>query len=138
MSYSLAFTQAVAITMRVGARNFLERAEFVSSKELSETLCIPRPTIVSIITKLTNAKILITKEGINGGVRLSRKPTEITLYDVFEAIESSKPLFRRDMKVDIDEERLERVITKLGSVLDQAEEAMKNELKKTLIAELFC
>ncbi len=138
MSYSLAFTQAIALTLRIGARTILMNDEYVSAKELSRTLSIPRPTIVSIVTRLVNAGIVVTKEGMNGGIRLNKAPGEITLYDIFKAVESNKPMFRRDVTVNINQENVDRVNLKVGAVFDRAEEAMKNELKKVLISELFC
>ena len=138
MSYSLAFTQAIALSLRIGSRTALMNVEYVSAKELSETLSIPRPTVVSIVSKLVNAGIVVTKEGINGGVRLNRNPDKITLYDVFEAIESNKPMFRRDLSVNINKEDLDVVSLKIGAIFDQAEESMKGELKKVLLSDLFC
>jgi len=138
MSYSLAFTQAIALALRIGARTTLMNAEYVSAKELSETLSIPRPTVVNIVSKLVNAGIVVTKEGINGGARLKRTPDMITLFDIFEAVESNKPMFRRDLSVSVNKENLDVVSLKIGSIFDQAEEAMKSELKKVLLSDLFC
>lgn len=138
MSYSLAFTQAIALTLRIGARTVLMSNDYVSAKELSECLSIPRPTVVSIVSKLVNAGIIVTKEGINGGVRLKRTPERITLYDIFEAVESNKPMFRRDLSVNISKENVDVVSLKVGAVFDQAEDAMKNELRKVFLSDLFC
>jgi Rrf2 family protein len=89
---------------------------------------------------LTRAGICESISGPTGGYRLARQPGEITLLDVFEAIEGTEPAFRCD-------EIRQRGPTALApctytvqcgihSVMIEAEMAWKQALRARTIADL--
>ncbi len=137
MSYSLAFTQAIAILIRVGSQIRFKGHDYVSTSDLSEDLRIPRPTTVNILTRLTHAGVIETKEGINGGVRLSQEPEEITLLQILNAVEAQKSLFRTSISTNLKTTEAETARSKVIKYLGNAEKALKNELSKVNIASLF-
>ena len=137
MSYSLAFSQAIAIVVFVSSKVEACMYDFVPTKELSEALNIARPTAVKILQRLTNVGIIETREGAKGGVRLAKSPDEVTLLDVFNAIEQQRPLFRIDMGIHIAGEKPARVKQNLLEVLTHTENTMKQGLQGTSIAELY-
>lgn len=59
----------------------------ISSNEISEKEEIPHLFSLRILKKLEKAGILNIYKGTKGGYKLSRKGEEITLRDVYEAIE---------------------------------------------------
>jgi len=59
----------------------------VTSYKLAEETKIPAEFLRKILSALARAKILRSVRGPTGGVRLARKPEEITLLDVVEAVE---------------------------------------------------
>ena len=63
-------------------------------KLISESLGFSYSTTVKIIDKLKSENLIITKEGINGGISVVRSLSEITMLDIFEAIEKNNPLFK--------------------------------------------
>ncbi|HNB42397.1 MAG TPA: Rrf2 family transcriptional regulator, partial [Anaerolineales bacterium] len=91
MSYSLSFSQAIFTVLFVGDKVEQGFFDFVPTKELSAALNIPNPTAVKILGSLANAGIIETREGSRGGVRLAKPAKQITLLDVFNAIEAGKP-----------------------------------------------
>lgn len=137
MSYSLAFTQAIAILIRIGTQIRFKGHDYVSTSDLSKDLGIPRPTTVNILTRLTHAEVIETKEGINGGVRLSHEPEEITLLQILDAVEAQKSLFRTSIKTNIATSESEIARSKVIQYLGKAENALKDELSKVNIASLF-
>ena len=137
MSYSLAFSQAIAITVFVASKVEACMYDFVPTQELSEALNIARPTAVKILQRLTNVGIIETREGAKGGVRLAKSPDEVTLLDVFNAIEQQRPLFRIDMGIHITGEKPARVKQNLLEVLTHTENSMKKSLQGTTIANLY-
>jgi len=137
MSYSLAFTQAIAIIIHIGAQIRFKGFDYISTSNLAHDLNIPRPTTVNILTRLTHAGVIETKEGINGGVRLSIEPEKITLLQILDAVEAHKALFRTGIKTNLNTEEADTARSKVIQYLGKAESALKNELSKVNIASMF-
>lgn len=137
MSYSLAFSQAIVTVLFVGDKVAQGYYDFVPTKELSASLNIARPTAVKILGSLSSAGIIETREGAKGGVRLAKAPAEITILDVFTAIETGKPLFRHDFELRVKGEKPTRAQRAVLTVLHDAESAMQAHLAQTTIADLL-
>ncbi|MCB8985166.1 MAG: Rrf2 family transcriptional regulator [Ardenticatenaceae bacterium] len=137
MSYSLSFSQAIVTVLFVGDKVEQGFYDFVPTKELSAALNIARPTAVKILGSLASAGIIETREGAKGGVRLALPPAEVTILDVFTAIESGKALFRHDFELGVTGEKPTRAQSAILNVLNEAEAAMQNRLAQTTIADLL-
>src|ERR1700689_3449453 len=61
---------------------------------LAEYPGIPAPSLAKSLQALTRAGIVESITGRNGGYRLGRNASEITLLDIVQAIEGKEPLFR--------------------------------------------
>ena len=74
----------------------LARQESVaaSARELSDTLHLPLPALRNILKRLTGHGLLISTQGPQGGYRLARRPDEITLGQLVEAIDGPVRLVR--------------------------------------------
>lgn len=67
---------------------FLARQdERASTSKIAETQKIPASFLAKIISQLSIAGLIHTSRGAGGGVVLARKPDEISLLDVVEAID---------------------------------------------------
>jgi len=55
--------------------------------EIAESKKIPKSFLAKILQKLTKAEIVQSFRGVKGGVKLAKKPEEISLLDVIETIE---------------------------------------------------
>jgi len=55
--------------------------------EIAEAMKIPKSFLAKILQKLTKADLVTSFRGVKGGVRLAKKPEEISLLDVIETIE---------------------------------------------------
>ncbi len=66
----------------------------VPASEMSATQEIPRVFVSKILQALTQAKILATAPGRNGGAQLLRRPEDISVLDVVEAVEGPVTLNR--------------------------------------------
>jgi Rrf2 family protein len=137
MSYSLAFSQAILTVLFVGDKVAQGYYDFVPTKELSSALNIPRPTAVKILGNLASAGIIETREGAKGGVRLAIKPENITILNVFTAIETGKPLFRHDFELRVSGEKPTRAQQSVLTIFNDAEAAMKTQLEQNTIANLL-
>lgn len=111
--------------------------EFLSTKTISEVLNIPRPTLVKIMQALSIAGIIETKEGKQGGIRLMKKPSDITILDILNAVESGKPLFQTTFNILAEGKRPDNAQKVISGLLQGAEKKMKSALNKKTIEEIL-
>ena len=63
--------------------------DIVMVNEIAAERDIPRSFLAKILQTLAKAGIVESLRGVQGGFRLARKPSEISLLDVVEAMEGS-------------------------------------------------
>lgn len=68
--------------------------EFVPLNEIAEAEDIPYPFLAKIAQRLVRTGLLESAKGRTGGFALARPATEITLYDIKEAIDGTDDLER--------------------------------------------
>ncbi len=64
-----------------------------SSRDLAELQGVSPSFVAKIFPKLEKAGIVQANEGVQGGYRLAKPAAEITVLDIVDAIEGTKPLF---------------------------------------------
>lgn len=140
MSFSIAFSQALEIAAYVNAKSKDQHFDYLAIQKISEMLNIPIPSIKKISATLKKNGILTSKTGINGGLRLAKPPQEITVYDIFAAIEGTGPLFKvhRDLNIQafVNQKKVEHWVQNSSNVLEQAEETLLQSLKSTTLDDL--
>lgn len=68
------------------ARHY-EGGEPVRIEQLSKTEAVPANFLAQLLGELKNAKLVVSRRGIQGGFLLARAPAQITLYDIIQAME---------------------------------------------------
>ncbi|MFN7951563.1 MAG: Rrf2 family transcriptional regulator [bacterium] len=71
----------------------LSNGEFTSVRQVARSKGISERFLGSIVRELANAGILSSRRGTNGGIRLAKPSSEISLADVIEALEGPIELF---------------------------------------------
>lgn len=137
MSYSLGFSQAIAATIYIADKVEQGYFEFTPTAQLAQNLNIPRPTVAKILQSLNYAGIIETREGAKGGVRLAKPADQVTVLDIFMAIERERPLFQTRLNIQVTGKKPTLVQESISTLLSDAEIAMKNSLKQTTIADLM-
>ncbi|UTY38558.1 Rrf2 family transcriptional regulator [Allocoprobacillus halotolerans] len=67
---------------------YLSRSEGkLTSKELSENLCIPQHYILKVTKKLENGKLINAYNGKNGGFSIAKDKAQISLLDIIKLTE---------------------------------------------------
>ena len=78
-----------------------EKSSFFSSRAIAGALGIPFPFLRNIVSKLIRKKILSAQEGRSGGVRLLKRPSEISVMSLINLFQDgllfSECLFRKDI-----------------------------------------
>jgi Rrf2 family protein len=76
VQYGLEIMEALAI-----------KPDFVSLSELAEEIHRSASYLQQIIKPLKEAGLLMSKEGVTGGIKLAKSPKAITLYEVLIALD---------------------------------------------------
>lgn len=137
MSYSLSFTKSILVVIFISDKIRQNQFEFLSTTDISKYLSIPKPTLVKILQNLNMANIIETKEGKQGGIRLMKKPSEITILEIFEAMEKGKPLFQTSFNILAEGKRPNNAQRSIKNILTDAENLLKNEMSKKTIGEIL-
>lgn len=137
MAYSTATFQAVSILLFIHFKSEEGLYDYLSTRTISEMLNIPAPTAVKVLNKLNAAGLTHTKEGAKGGILLAKPISDITMLEVFNAIEQGKPLFKVQYQFNLEYERLDDIKEKGIRCLCNAEDAMKASLEKVTLSDLL-
>ena len=137
MSYSLSFTKSILVVVFFSDKIRQKQFEYLSTADISKYLSIPKPTLVKILQNLKSANIIETKEGKNGGIRLMKEPSKITVLEVFEAMEKGKPLFQTSYNILANAKRPNNAQKSIKKVLSDAENKLKDELSNKTIGEIL-
>ncbi|MFF0825749.1 Rrf2 family transcriptional regulator [Brevibacillus sp. NPDC003359] len=114
----------------------LPRHAMLSGEALSQQLRVSPTYLQKLMRKLVQAGIVSSVPGAKGGFRLQASPDDITIHDVFSAIEGVKSLYR---STGIFEGMLlsnENNACLLSDVMEEAEHAWQTVLKRQSIASL--
>ena len=111
--------------------------EFLSTKKIAEMLSIPAPTVVRVLNRLNAAGLIHTKEGAKGGILLAKPVANITMLDVFNAVEQGKPLFKIQYNFSMIAPPPDETIARGVRCLEDAENAMKASLAKVTLLDLL-
>ena len=137
MSYSLSFSQSLVIVVFVASKIEQGKFEFISTQQIADKLNIPTSTSSVILRRLKKAGLIEAREGVNGGVRLAKRPDEITVLDIFEAVEQSGPMFPTNLNIVVDDAKATRAQQSILDVLANAEDAMKHSLGAVILKDLM-
>ena len=137
MSYSLSFTKSILVVIFIADKIRQKKFDFLSTADISKYLSIPKPTLVKILQSLNAANIIETKEGKQGGIRLMKEPSKITVLEILTAMEKGKPLFQTSFNILAEGKRPNNAQKSIKNILADAEHQLKNELSKTTIEEIL-
>lgn len=88
--FSRGVEQALHYLFRLGAKGSPVRP---SARDVADFYELSAPVAAKLFTALEKAGIVIASEGREGGYRLARPPTDITVLQVVDAIDGHKRLF---------------------------------------------
>src|SRR5258706_16406037 len=137
MTYSLAFSQSLYIVLLIAAKAQQGQFDFVPTQRISEILDIPPSTVGVILRRLHHASLIETREGANGGVRLALPPGQISVLDVFMAVEQGRPLFHTNSLSRVTGKKITKVQDAIVTLLGSAEESMQKRLREVTIEKLL-
>ncbi|MBP7161976.1 MAG: Rrf2 family transcriptional regulator [Candidatus Omnitrophica bacterium] len=111
-----------------------EKDVFLSAKNISDTLNIPYHFLRGILQKLIQDGFIESKEGVSGGVRIIRNPSQIRIIDLIKlfqgGFELSDCMFRQAICPN-------RKTCVLRAELKRIENTVSQEFEKLTIAKLL-
>lgn len=112
--------------------------EKITSNFISESVQVNPVIIRNILIQLQKADIITVKRG-TGGISLNKKTENITLLDIFNAVESldEGKLFSFHENPNKKCPVGSRINDILQPKLDNVQQAMEKELKKTTLKEIY-
>lgn len=133
MKISSRFTIAVHTLLCI----LLFKDEKITSNFLSGSIQVNPVIIRNILIQLKKAKIIIVKRG-KGGISINKKAKDITLLDIFEAVESlDGKLFSFHKKPNSKCPVGNNITKVLLPKLDNIQKSMEKELEKTTLKDIF-
>ena len=114
------------------------KSEKVTSNFISGSVNVNPVIIRNILLQLQKADIITVKRG-TGGISLNRKPDNITLLDIFNAVESldDNTLFSFHENPNKKCPVGSRINDILQPKLDDVQNAMEKELQKTTLKDIY-
>lgn len=101
----------------------------IQIKTISERLSIPSRFLVQILLQLKSTGWVTSTRGAAGGYQLTRAPSEISVWDIMQSVDSS-PEGSSDSTVSVERVALKRL-------LHQAQAAYQQVLQEMSLAQLL-
>jgi Rrf2 family protein len=107
--------------------------EPVASHEIARKRGIPERFLLKVLKPLVSARVLLSVKGPNGGYRLARAPSDITMLEILEAVDG--PI--RGLAPLSDEDGDGPLNHKLTQICKQSAESLKKQLEKVRVSDLI-
>jgi Rrf2 family protein len=114
-----------------------------SARDLADYQGLSPSFVAKLFTRLERAGLVRSTEGIRGGFRLARPAEEISVLDVADAIEGSKPIFdckeiRRDCVLygDAPPAAATRGVCGIHAVMIEADMEMRSALARHSLGDI--
>lgn len=112
-----------------------EKGSICSSREVADEMSIPRDYLIQLAQLLRNAGIIHARPGKNGGYSLAKDASEISMLDVFNALQNDRP--RSECKEAEDASDLLQDITAACSAVErEMEEYMSSITLQNMIERI--
>jgi Rrf2 family protein len=104
----------------------------VASHHVAKARGIPERFLLKVLKPLVAARVLHSVKGPNGGYRLARSPSDVTMLEIIEAVDGpirgQAPLTQGESDSPLDR--------KLENIASQCAEQLRKQLAKVRLSEL--
>lgn len=113
-----------------------EKGSICSSREVADEMSIPRDYLIQLAQLLRNAGIIHARPGKNGGYSLAKDASEISMLDIFNALQNDR--LRAERKEAEDASDLLQDITAACSAVErEMEEYMSSITLQNMIERIY-
>ena len=103
----------------------------VASHKIAQERGIPERFLLKVLKPLVSARVLLSIKGPNGGYRLARKPDDITMLEILEAVDG--PIRGQAPLLEKNNGPLNN---KLEAICNQSADQVRKHLERVRISEL--
>lgn len=137
IGYSTSFTQGITLLLTIYSLNEANGVQTIPTKLLAAYAGIPFASAVKTLKSLSAAGITTTKEGAGGGSVLAKPVSEITLLDIFLAVEQDATLFKMHTGINCDQSHVDGLKKRVEACISKVAEAMKESLRSVTLDNIW-
>lgn len=112
-----------------------EKGSICSSREVADEMSIPRDYLIQLAQLLRNAGIIHARPGKNGGYSLAKDASEISMLDIFNALQNDRLRAERKEAEDASD-LLQDVTAACSAVEREMEEYMSSITLQNMIEHI--
>lgn len=112
-----------------------EKGSICSSREVADEMSIPRDYLIQLAQLLRNAGIIHARPGKNGGYSLAKDASNISMLDVFNALQNERPRSERKEAEDAND-LLQDITAACSAVEREMEEYMSSITLQNMIERI--
>lgn len=112
-----------------------EKGSICSSREVADEMSIPRDYLIQLAQLLRNAGIIHARPGKNGGYSLAKDASEISMLDIFNALQNDRLRSERKEAEDASD-LLQDITTACSAVEREMEEYMSSITLQNMIERI--
>ena len=112
-----------------------EKGSICSSREVADEMSIPRDYLIQLAQLLRNAGIVHARPGKNGGYSLAKDASEISMLDIFSALQNDRPRSERKEAEDASD-LLQDITAACSAVEREMEEYMSSITLQNMIERI--
>ena len=103
----------------------------VASHNIAQARGIPERFLLKVLKPLVSARVLLSIKGPNGGYRLARQPSDISMLEILEAVDG--PIRGQ---APFSEESNGPLNHKLENICKQSADVVRKQLEKVRVSDL--
>lgn len=112
-----------------------EKGSICSSREVADEMSIPRDYLIQLAQLLRNAGIVHARPGKNGGYSLAKDASEISMLDIFNALQNDRARSERKEAEDASD-LLQDITAACSAVEREMEEYMSSITLQNMIERI--
>ena len=112
-----------------------EKGSICSSREVADEMSIPRDYLIQLAQLLRNAGIVHARPGKNGGYSLAKDASEISMLDIFNALQNDRLRAERKEAEDVSD-LLQDITAACSAVEREMEEYMSSITLQNMIERI--
>lgn len=112
-----------------------EKGSICSSREVADEMSIPRDYLIQLAQLLRNAGIVHARPGKNGGYSLAKDASEISMLDIFNALQNDRLRAERKEAEDASD-LLQNITAACSAVEREMEEYMSSVTLQNMIERI--
>ena len=105
----------------------------MTTQQIADTMRVPRSYLSKVLQSLVHAKLVVSKRGLTGGFMLARKPEDLNLLEIHEAVSP----FERIESCPLDLEGHGSELCPLHRRVDEAMGLVQEAFSNTSLAEVL-